>query len=382
MRRTDFSSQAPGQLVPAADGAEAFVPAGLRPEVELSWDLLRAIDDARAVISELTGQARLIKNIDLVIRPLARREAVLSSRIEGTRTEVRDLLLSEAAGEAPEEDTDIYEVFNYLATIDLAQEWFADGRRLDSSLVKELHSRLLLGVRGADKRPGAYRAQDVYIGNRAEGIHKARFIPPPVERIPALMEDWLAFSHEDSVYSPLVDAAIAHYQFEAIHPFEDGNGRLGRLLVPLHLMQEGVLDRPLLYLSPVLLDEDRAYRDGLLAVSTEGAWTEWIIFMLRAMKVAAADALGRVQRVMELHEQYQQKVRTATNSKYPILALELVMDRAFVSVPDVVQFAETTYPTAKSAIETLQSLGVLVPHGRIRGRQIWRAEELLREVYD
>ncbi len=360
----------------------AFVPEMLPPELTVTRELLRSAELARAAVSELTGQARLIKNINLVIRPLARREAVMSSRIEGTQTEIRELLMSETEEEPPDPDSDVFEVLNYLATIDLAQAWFDDGRNLDMSLVKELHARLLSGVRGDDKQPGLLRRKDVYIGNRSRGIQEARYVPPPMEHVASLMDDLFSFVSGPDAYTTLVDTAIAHYQFEAIHPFEDGNGRLGRLLVPLQLMQDGALDRPLVYLGPTLLERDQEYRDGLLAVSTQGKWLDWVLFMLDAMRVAASDALRRVQRLMELHEGYRQLIASSTSSKFPLVALDVVMDRTFVAVRDIERYAQTTYPTAKSAIETLVELKILVPHARIKGRQVWRAEQLLREVYE
>jgi Fic family protein len=362
--------------------ALAFLPNRLPPEIPIDRELLLATGRARAVVGELTGQARLIRNINLIIRPLARREAVLSSRIEGTQTEIRDLLLQEAEPVLPAEETDIHEVLNYLATVDLAQQWFAEGRSLDKSLVKELHARLLRGVRGEERSPGALRTREVYIGNRAHGFRDARFVPPPHEHVDALLDDLFRFTRGAPVYGPLIDCAIAHYQFEAIHPFEDGNGRVGRLLIPLQLMDREALDRPLVYLGPYLLSHDAEYRDRLLAVSTSGDWSGWILFMLEATRASAEDARARVDRVLTLRDEYQERVLAASNSKVPAIALDAVLDRVFVSVRDVKDATRTTYPTARAAIEALVSAGILVPHGRVRGRQLWRAEQLLREVYE
>jgi Fic family protein len=363
-------------------GGLAFVPRALPPDIPISRDLLLATERARAAVGELTGQARLVRNLNLIIRPLARREAVLSSRIEGTQTEIRELLLQEAEPTPPAEATDVHEVLNYLDTIELAQQWFADGRPLDKSLIKELHARLMLGVRGEDRHPGAIRASEVYIGNRALGFRGARFVPPPVEHVEPLLDNLIAFALGPDAYGALIDCALAHYQFETIHPFEDGNGRLGRLLIALQLIERRAIDRPLLYLGPYFLEHDADYRDGLLAVSTQGAWTEWIMFFLEAVRASAADARRRVERVLALRDHYQEQIIAGSNSKVPAVALELVMDRVFVSVRDVERFTHTTYPTARAAIDTLTELGILVPHGRVRGRQLWRADELLREVYE
>jgi len=310
MRREDFGLRSPGMLVPSVGDALAFLPNGLPPELTISRDLLMATEEARAAVAELTGQARLIRNINLIIRPLARREAVLSSRIEGTQTEIRELILQEAGPEPAAEDTDVHEVLNYLATIDLAQQWFDDGRTLDKSLLKELHARLLRGVRGEEHHPGMIRTLDVYVGNRSQGFRDARFVPPPPEHVEPLLDNLVTFTRGPLAYGPLVDSAIAHYQFEAIHPFEDGNGRIGRLLIPLQLLSRGVLDRPLLYLGPYLFDHDREYRELLLAVSTRGAWNDWIMFILEAIGSSAEDARTRVGRVLALRE----VMRTAAES--------------------------------------------------------------------
>ena len=266
----------PGKWIPLPEGDLSFVPDPLPPEPLLSGAVLAAVESARGAVSELVGQARLVANVDLISSALARREAVLSSRLEGTQTEIVEVLLQTPDRPPAEEDSDLYEVLNYVDTIRLAQEWLADGRELAPPLIKDLHTRLLAGVRGTHKHPGRYRLKNVYIGNRERGFKAARFIPPPLEHVPALMDDLSTFTSGARAYGPMIDSALVHYQFETIHPFEDGNGRLGRLLIPLHLQQWGVLDRPLLYLSPYMEAHSDEYRDGLLMVSREGAWDAWI----------------------------------------------------------------------------------------------------------
>jgi Fic family protein len=378
--REAFGPRSPGQLVPLAGrGAWAFLPERLPPALELTPALVRANDAARGAVGELVGQARLVQNADLVAGSLSLTESVYSSRIEGTQTEILDVLVHRAAPAPPGDD--LAEVLNYMATADLARDWFRDGRPLDLSLIKELHARLLTGVRGADKHPGAFRTQDVYIGNRAMGFEGARFVPPPMEHVGPLMEDLLAFTRGPAVYGPLIDCAIAHYQFEAIHPFEDGNGRLGRLLIPLQLVERGVLDRPILFVSRFLETRAQDYRDGLLAVSQGGHWEAWVTFFLEAIRATAQDALIRVDRIIDLQAAYRQRVLAETSSSYAIQTLDLVFDSVVLSARHIEDRFGASPATSRATIETLARLGILKPYRRIRGAQFWLAEELLQQVY-
>jgi Fic family protein len=382
VRPEQFSSDSPGQLVRIPDGW-AFLPNRLPPELPLNRELLVAADAARGAISELVGLAKHVANADLIMRPLVRREAVLSSRIEGTQTEIREVLAQEAAPtEAGSRDADMEEVLNYLATLDLGQRWFNDGRAIGVPLIKDLHARLLRGVRGKDRHPGALRGSAVYIGNRADGFGEARFVPPPPEHVEPSLLDLVSFLGGDFAYGPIVDCAIGHYQFETIHPFEDGNGRVGRLLIPLYLLQRQVLDRPFLYLSPYFDAHRQDYMDLLLGVSTKGRWLDWVLFFLRAVRAQAVDAELRVKRVLELQERYRRQVIESGGNKAALVGVDLVMERVYVSVPQLADFTKTTYPTAKSAADTLAELGIIQPYRRIRGTQYWYADELLKQVYE
>jgi Fic family protein len=384
MRREDFSDRAPGALVRLGeDGALAYIPNRLPPPIAITRDLLLAVESARGMLGELTGQARLVENLDLVTASLARREAVLSSRIEGTQTEIVEVVLQEAGARPPaSEDSDLHEVLNYRATVDLATGWLTDGRALGLPFAKDLHARLLKGTRGEEKRPGALRASNVYIGSRAEGFAGARFVPPPVEHVEPLLDDLFAFIKADT-YGPLIDAAIAHYQFETIHPFEDGNGRLGRLLIPLHLQSRDVIDRPLLYLGPYLEAHSDEYRDGLFAVSTGGTWEAWIAFFLRAIRESSADALSRVDRIVSLQRTYRERLARVSSSSFAAPALDLVLRQVVVSVRDLSDRLERhpAAPTSKAVIDDLVEAKILQPFGRLRGRQYWIAREVFEAAY-
>ena len=376
---------APGEWTPLPEGGLAFVPDALPPRPALSGSLLAVVESARGAVSELVGQSRLVANVDLISRALARREAVLSSRLEGTQTEIVEVLLQTPDKPPAEEDSDLYEVLNYVDTIALAREWLAEGRELAPPLIKDLHARLLTGVRGRSKHPGTYRLKNVYTGNRERGFKGARFIPPPLEHVAPLMDDLFAFTSGERAYGPMIDSALAHYQFETIHPFEDGNGRLGRLLIPLHLQQWGVLDRPLLYLSPYMDAHADEYRDGLLLVSQEGAWDAWISFFLEAIRATATDALERVRAILELQLRYRALLPQGSPSKFSSRALDLVFDNALVSVRQISDALSTSAPTAKTIIDNFVNLGILQPYGLVGKRQkrhMWIARELFTRVYE
>ncbi|MFN0095361.1 MAG: Fic family protein [Dehalococcoidia bacterium] len=381
MLREDFQPTAPGILVDLPSGHAAFVPNPLPPQVALDFARMRQVEEARAVLSELAGLARLTRNLQLIIRAFARREAIESSRLEGTQTEIEGLLLEEAVPEdVLGEDTDLFEVLNYLATITFGAESLADGRPLSASLIRELHARLMQGVRGSDKHPGSFRARDVYIGRRQGGFDEARFVPPPHERVSSLVDQLVSFAGEGPVLGPLVDIALLHYQFECIHPFEDGNGRLGRLLMPLQLIAWGAIDRPLLYLAPYFERHADEYRDGLLQVSLAGAWNEWIRFVVEAVHESAVDARQRVQRLIDLDGDYQEKA-ASLRSRYASRALHSILESVITSVPQLQAALGVSAPAGKTLIDGFVGLGILEPYRRVRGRQTWIARQVLDQLY-
>jgi len=328
----------------------------------------------------------------MVLRPLVLLEAVRSSRIEGIHTEVRDVLLEHAAprtvGErdpgatADPQLNDIREVVNNEQAIVLGNAWLADGRTLTMSAIKELHAALLRNnVRGQDKHPGEFRKSQVWIGNRGDDLAAARYVPPPPEQVEPLLENLIDFMHADGSYGPLIDCAIAHYQFEAIHPFEDGNGRIGRVLIPLHLMLQSVIDQPLISLGLVLDSERDEYLHRLNEVSVVGDWDGWVMFFLEMVRQQAVSSLKRIQRTLELHQRYLD-LTAPLPSRVPFRVIALLMEQPFVSVPQVARFVPASYPTARAAIDSLVQLGILNPLRRISGTQYWEAAELISSIYE
>lgn len=259
MNPASFHLQAPGELVSIASlsgrPAWAFVPNTLPPELEADHEISEATARATLALGNLNGVGQMLRNPNLLIRPFVQREALASSRIEGTKADYDQLVLLEAADDdtVKVEDPDLQEVTNYIRT--LFSGWHRPPERpFSTGFLTELHSQLLDGVRGSEKKPGQLRAIQVFIGTQHDDSASARFVPPPPEMVRGLLDDLCQYIVDDRRYASLMRLALLHYQFETIHPFMDGNGRLGRLLMPLALGLWGELDLPLLYLSEYLED--------------------------------------------------------------------------------------------------------------------------------
>jgi len=382
MSPDEFDPTAPGKLVPIP-GGHAFLPSALPPGFAVSHAVLDAVAKAERALGLLTGHADAVQNDFLIQRPLLTREAVKSARIEGTYVVVSDVLRHEAAGPPADPGTalDNMEVIRYLHSLDSGVGWLRQSKPITATFIRGLHQSLLESTRGEEKHPGEYRTGQVAIGAEGDNPLTARFVPAPPVNIPGLMDDLVAFMQEPAPWSPLVAAAISHYQFETIHPFEDGNGRLGRLLIPLFLMDHGVIGRPLIYLSDFLDSNRESYFDHLKSVSCHDRWQEWVEFFLEAVRVTAMDGVERIQRITSLRERYRSAVVENSRSQTPLAAVDLVMEKVIVSVAEVQGFSHCSYPTAKAALDTLTKLGIVAPlAGTFPAR--WVANELIDQVYN
>lgn len=380
MRPEDFSQEQAPHLM-EIDRGWAFVPPPLPPaDLELTREIAMADGNARGAIGELVGEARRIE-ASLLVNPLRRREALLSNVIEGTYTQVEDVLLGEVLAEDADPSPETTEVLRTSDAISLGQYWLEQGRELSPALVREIHGELMRHGRGAGRHPGEFRKVQVFIGNAGEKLEDARFVPPPASFVEPAMESLFRFIDTGPSFGPLIDAALVHYQFEAIHPFEDGNGRLGRALIALQLMAAGVLPKPILYLGAFFAANRDTYIALLNNVSRRGAWQPWIEFFLEGVTTEARDSIRRLEDVHELAQQYRQLARSQTRSNIPALAVEFALDRVFVSVPDIMEATGTTDPTSRAAIDVLVKIGMLVPGPRVRGRQYWVANEVIDRLY-
>ena len=374
MNPTDFIAPEAGRIVRTNDGAAAFVPSPLPPDLPLSWEMLDRISRAERAVAALRGVGATLPNPHLLIAPFARREAVLSSRIEGTTSSVGDLVAFEA-GNAPADSGDVQEVANYVAALDFG---LARLKELPLSLrfIREVHERLMHGVRGGSSNPGEFRHLQNWIGTSGSRIADAKYVPPPVLEMQAALDAFEKFLHAPSHLPALIRFALIHYHFEAIHPFLDGNGRVGRLLITFLFHTEELLDHPLLYLSGYFERHRDDYYRLLLKVSQRGAWDEWIDYFLRAVAEQANDAVGRARALLELRQEYRKRTTAARSSAL----LGAMIDRLFAlpgtSIAAAARELDVTYPSAKKNIEKLVAVGILTEPAPGRNR-LYLAKEII-----
>ena len=267
-----------GQVVQTDAGQGAFVPDPLPRHMQLSSPLIYLLDEASRAVATLAGVGETIINPHLLIRPFMRREAVVSSRIKGTQASISDVFLFEASGERRPRG-DVVEVLNYVRALERGIQ-LLDELPITVRLVNEVHSVLMGGVRGQEKRPGELRADQVWIGPPGTPVEEARYIPPPAALVRDQLEEWEHFVNDPTELPPLLQCGLMHYQFEAIHPYLDSNGRIGRLLIVLFLCSKGILPSPLLYLSAYFERTREEYYDQLFRVSATGDWESWLHYFL------------------------------------------------------------------------------------------------------
>jgi len=289
------------------EGYFAFVPPPLPPQLPIDWELARLLSEADRAAAELSGAGRLLPNPHLLIRPYLRREAVLSSLIEDTYAGVEELLLFDVSPETAPEKPSVREVSNHILALETGLQRLADFP-ISTRLITELHAILLQTVRGGDasKTPGEYRRSQNWIGRPGSTLATATFVPPPPHLLGDALSAWESYLHAESREPDLVKIALLHYQFEAIHPFLDGNGRIGRLLITLFLCSRGILSEPLLYLSSYFERYRDDYYRHLLAASTQGAWRDWLDYFLTGVRETAKEALHDTHQLIDLYQKYRQ----------------------------------------------------------------------------
>jgi Fic family protein len=355
----------------------AFVPDPLPRQVDLNASLVYLLDQASRAVATLAGIGETLPNPHLLIRPFVRREAVLSSRIEGTQASISDLFLFEAAGER-RASGDVKEVANYVWALDYGLNRL-DELPLSMRLVNEIHAKLLAGVRGGERAPGQLRTRQVWIGPEGTSIQEARFVAPPPGHLAALLEDWEKFLHEDLQLPPLIQCAMMHYQFEAIHPYIDGNGRIGRLLITLFLCAKDVLPTPLLYLSACFDAHRIEYYDRLYAVSAAGDWEHWLRFFLQGVAEQAKDALLRSRRVRALQDKYRLVLQAGGASGNALRLLDELFAHPFMTVPFAHQLLGISQQGARNILERLAQAGIVHPD-QTKWPRMYVITELLQAI--
>lgn len=338
---------------------------------------MRLLAEAEGALGQLAGVGRLLPNPDLLIRPYLLREALSSTRIEGTQASLAEVLETEAGGQRP--NADVEEVVNYVEAMTWGLERL-ESLPISTRLVCEMHRRLMAGVRGRERSPGELRRSQNWIGRADSTIETADFVPPPPAELANLLADWERFAHEEPEMPLLVQNALLHSQFETIHPFLDGNGRLGRLLLVFFLVTRGRLPAPLLYLSTYLEPRRQDYYDGLQAIRESDDPLPWIELFLTAVWTQASDAVTRAQRILELRDRYRE-IATSQGTPNALALVDLLCENPVVTTRSVEAAVGVSRPTALRLLKRMEDQGVLEEVGTgARRQRRYVAQELMDVV--
>jgi Fic family protein len=356
---------------PGRFGFHTFLPATLPRSLSLDETTVQVLSEADRAIGRLAGAGRLLPNPHLLVNAYITREAVASSRIEGTQATVSDVFEATSGGEV---GGDVREVVNYIRALNTGLARLAT-LPISRRLVEEIHAVLMEGVRGQERDPGNIRRSPNWIGG--QNPETAVFVPPPVEEMEQGLSDWEHFVNEELLMPPLVRCALLHYQFETLHPFLDGNGRLGRLLIIFFLMSEQHLPAPLLYVSGYFDANKDEYYDRLQAVRERGSVQEWLQFFLHGVAVQANDAIRRAEELTDIRERHRELLRGSRSRAHEIV--DSLLENPYVSTTSVVQLLGVTNQGATNLLRQLERAGILEPARRIPGRaNRWVAPEILR----
>jgi Fic family protein len=363
----------PGKRTPQGSYS-AFVPAPLPPKLEFTPRLIRVLSDADRLIGKLAGEGGRLPNPHILMRPFIRREAVLSSKIEGTQATLGELLAAEAGVAVERSPEDLREVGNYVVALEHGITRLKE-LPLCVRIIRELHEKLMTGVHGQQAMPGRFRKIQNWIGRSGSTPATASFVPPPPDEVEPCLAAWEKFLHESEL-PPLVTIALAHYQFEAIHPFLDGNGRVGRLLITLFLIERQILPTPLLYLSAFFEAARRDYYDGLRGISERGEWNEWLEYFLQGVARMSEDALSRASRINKKLADWQKKV-AGDSTNAPLRIVELLTANPFITVKGAAEKLAVAFTTAQRAIEKLERLEIVKQKGNAKRDRVYCAQALL-----
>ena len=364
-----------GRWLTTLEGYRAFHPDPLPPALNWSPELASALADASWLVGRLAGEGKRLPNPHLLIRPFISREAVLSSRIEGTLATLGELLAAEAGAAVERSPDDLREVANYVTALEYGIERLKT-LPLSLRLVRELHERLMAGVRGSHATPGDFRRSQNWIGKPGATLNQASYVPPPPDALGEHLSNWERFLH-DRTQPPLVHVALMHYQFEAIHPFLDGNGRVGRLLITLLLCERNILPAPLLYLSAFFEATRADYYDGLRQVTQRADWETWVRYFLNGVARQSEDALSRAERINQLLEGWRIALAGQPNTGSALRLLDLLGANPFLTPRGAEKKLGIAYNTVMRALGQLQAQGVVTAASEARRGRVFCARALL-----
>ncbi len=388
MNPDDFRTSTSGRVIRVGQGESAywaFVPNPLPPPLTFDTALIRWLSEADRALGELAGLGRALPNPHLLISPFIRREAVLSSRIEGTQADLADLYAFEAGqlalpGFKPASaEADVREVANYVRALEYGLQRLST-LPVSLRLIREVHAHLMEGVRGEQATPGEFRRTQNWIGTPGCTLNEATYVPPPVEEMHAALDAFEKYLHTEDALPPLVRLALVHYQFEAIHPFVDGNGRIGRLLLSLLLVHWNLLPLPLLYLSAFFEKHRQAYYDLLLAVSARSAWHEWIEFFLRGVAEQARDAVLRMKQLQDLRAEWHERLAKTRASALQLRLADRLFESPVITIPQARDYLKITYRSAQKNVEKLVAAKILHPLGSATYGRMFIASEIVQII--
>lgn len=350
-----------GRIVKTPTGYEAFIPNPLppNPEVTIDQEMYFLLSAADRKLGRLDGITRVLPNPDLFLAMYVKKEAILSSQIEGTQASLVDVL--GASSDAEKRKTDVEDVVNYVKAMNYGLERLEE-LPLCLRLIKEIHGILLQGVRGSDRNPGEFRKSQNWIGAQGCTLTTATFVPPPAEEMMTAMGELENFFYDEkSFIPPLIKIAMIHAQFETIHPFLDGNGRVGRLLITFWLCQQKILSKPLLYLSYYFKQNRTEYYDRLMNARLHGEWESWIKFFLKGVEAVSDEATDSATAILALKDQYGAALNEESNNNSNFIKLlDMLFENPIITRKEVIENLNISSPTAGELLETFCKLGILM----------------------
>lgn len=381
MNPSMFSKLAPGRLIRTRSGYWAFVPAPLPPEIQWSSSLISLLSEADRELAQLLQVGETFPNRHIMVKPFVRREAVLSSRIEGTRTTLRELYAYEATQLSfLKPDADVQEVQNYVHALEYGLERL-ETLPVSLRLIRELHQRLMTGVRGDTWTPGEFRHSQNWIGAPGSTIETATYVPPPVDEMHTALHQLEQFIHAPSDFPLLVRLGLIHYQFETIHPFLDGNGRVGRLLISLLLCEWGLLPQPWLHLSAFVEAHRSEYYQHMLDVSQKGDWEGWLRFFLTGVREQSRESRMRVKSLAALRAAYREPLQGERNFDRLMQAVDFLFEQPILTIRQLEKgIGLSNYVIAQRLVTKLENYGILQEiTGKARNR-VYQADEILSAI--
>ena len=373
----DIRESPSGTVTKSLTGYQAFIPNVLPPSFE--WDniLVSSLSRADHILGMLSREGEQLPNPHLLMRPFITREAVLSSKIEGTQATLGEMLAQEAGIHVDRNPDDVQEVYNYIVALDYGLKRLQD-LPLSLRLIKEIHEKLMQGVRGAHATPGEFRKSQNWIGTPGCTLNTAKYVPPTPDVLMDCLGAFEQFLH-DRTLPPLIHIALCHYQFEAIHPFLDGNGRVGRLLIILLLVERKLLPSPLLYLSAFFEATRDEYYRQLYSLSSKGTWRDWFLYFLDGVSAQGLDVLDRAARINALITRWQIIVGPRAEGLAPSIVKHLAVNPYFTTKKIAEKF-NIAFTTAQRTIGKLQELGIVAQTSEAKRDKIYCANDILKSL--